>query len=200
VEVMTGMLPIAGGLQRLPERVGRGRASRFAMLGEPIPGSLAGQLGIATHVVREAELPQAVEAMAQKLAVGPTKSYTATRTLLKAWSAGGVAAADTVLLDISMDLFNTEDVTRGFLNTSRGHRPRRRAAGHGLQQPLRRARPSLRFRSWTDYAPLGQSGSGYRAPISARMQTGIMIRQVQFWESCEAHMSEKSPFRRLTSS
>ena len=118
VEVTTGMLPIAGGLQRLAECVGRGRASRFAMLGEPIPGSLAGQLGIATHVVREAELAQAVEALAQKLAVGPTNSYAATRTLLKVWSAGGVPAADTVLLDISMDLFNTEDVTRGFLNTA----------------------------------------------------------------------------------
>src|SRR6201989_1817715 len=37
VEVTTGMLPIAGALQRLAERVGRGRASRFSMLGEPIP-------------------------------------------------------------------------------------------------------------------------------------------------------------------
>src|ERR1700722_20132234 len=118
VEVTTGMLPLAGALQRLAERVGRGRASRFAMLGEPIPGSLAGQLGIATHVVPEAELTQTVEALAQKLAVGPTKSYAATRTLLKAWSAGGVPAADAMMLDITMDLFNTEDCTRGFLNTA----------------------------------------------------------------------------------
>jgi len=40
---------------------------------------------MATHVVREAELAQAVEALAQKLAVGPTKSYAATQTLLKVW-------------------------------------------------------------------------------------------------------------------
>jgi len=40
---------------------------------------------MATHVVREAELAQAVEALAQKLAVGPTESYGATRTLLKVW-------------------------------------------------------------------------------------------------------------------
>ena len=118
VEVTTGMLPIAGALQRLAERVGRGRASRFSMLGEPIPGSMAGQIGIATHVVPEAQLAQSVEALAQKLAVGPTKSYAATRTLLKAWSAGGVPAADTMMLDITMDLFNTEDCTRGFLNTA----------------------------------------------------------------------------------
>ena len=119
VEVTTGMLPIAGALQRLAERVGRGRASRFAMLGEPISGSMAGQLGIASHVVPEAELARAVEALADKLAVGPTKSYAATRTLLKAWSAGGVPVADAMMLDITMDLFNTEDCTRGFLNTAR---------------------------------------------------------------------------------
>jgi enoyl-CoA hydratase/carnithine racemase len=118
VEVTTGMLPIAGALQRLAERVGRGRASRFAMLGEPIPGLLAGQLGIATQVVPEAELAGAVEILAQKLAVGPTKSYAATRTLLKAWSAGGVSSADAMLLDVTMDLFNTEDCTRGFANTA----------------------------------------------------------------------------------
>jgi enoyl-CoA hydratase/carnithine racemase len=119
VEVTTGMLPIAGAVQRLAERVGRGRASRFAMLGEPISGSLAGQLGIAGQVVPEAELAGAAETLAQKLAVGPTKSYAATRTLLKAWSAGGVPAADAMLLDITMDLFNTEDCTRGFVNTAK---------------------------------------------------------------------------------
>jgi enoyl-CoA hydratase/carnithine racemase len=119
VEVTTGMLPIAGALQRLAERVGRARASRFAMLGEPIPGALAGELGIATYVVPEAELATTAEALAQKLAAGPTRSYAASRTLLKAWSAGGVPAADAMMLDIAMDLFNTEDCTRGFLNTAK---------------------------------------------------------------------------------
>src|SRR6266550_8259881 len=56
VEVTTGMLPIAGALQRLAERAGRARASRFSMLGEPISGSQAGALGIATHVVPEGAL------------------------------------------------------------------------------------------------------------------------------------------------
>jgi enoyl-CoA hydratase/carnithine racemase len=119
VEVTTGMLPIAGALQRLAERVGRGRASRFAMLGEPISGVLAGQLGIATHVVAEEEVAQTAESLARTLAAGPTRSYATTRTLLKAWSAGGVPAADAMMLDITMDLFNTDDCTRGFLNTAR---------------------------------------------------------------------------------
>jgi enoyl-CoA hydratase/carnithine racemase len=119
VEVTTGMLPIAGALQRLAERAGRARASRWAMLGEPISGALAGQLGIASHVVPEAEVAATSKALARKLASGPTRSYAATRTLLKAWSAGGVPAADAMMLDISMDLYNTEDCTRGFLSTAK---------------------------------------------------------------------------------
>jgi enoyl-CoA hydratase/carnithine racemase len=119
VEVTTGMLPIAGALQRLAERAGRARASRWAMLGEPISGALAGQLGIASHVVPEAEVAATSKALARKLATGPTRSYAATRTLLKAWSAGGVPAADAMMLDISMDLYNTEDCTRGFLSTAK---------------------------------------------------------------------------------
>src|ERR1700727_552887 len=57
VEVTTGMLPIAGALQRLAERVGRGRASRFAMLGEPISGVEAGALGVAGPVGGDNTLP-----------------------------------------------------------------------------------------------------------------------------------------------
>jgi enoyl-CoA hydratase/carnithine racemase len=119
VEVTTGMLPIAGALQRLAERAGRARASRFAMLGEPISGVLAGELGIATHIVPDGEVEDTAETLARKLAVGPTMSYAATRTLLKAWSAGGVAAADAMMLDVSMDLFNTDDCSRGFINTAK---------------------------------------------------------------------------------
>src|SRR5579864_9063008 len=73
VEVTTAMLPIAGALQRLAERVGRSRASRFSMLGEPIPGNLAGVLGIATHVVPEVRLDAEADALAQRLAQGPTR-------------------------------------------------------------------------------------------------------------------------------
>src|SRR5277367_559440 len=119
VEVTTGMLPIAGALQRLAERVGRARASRFAMLGEPISGTLAGQLGIASHVVDEYKLEETADALASHLGSGPTRSYAATRTLLKAWSSGGVAAADLVMLDVSMELYKGADAQRGFASTAK---------------------------------------------------------------------------------
>src|ERR1700756_3393112 len=119
VEVTTAMLPIAGALQRIAERAGRARASRFSMLGEPISGREAGSLGIATHVVPGAKLDAEANALAKRLASGPTRSYAATRTLLKAWSGGGITAADAVMLDVTMDLFNTQDVQRGFANTAK---------------------------------------------------------------------------------
>src|SRR5229473_1000834 len=74
VEVTTGMLPIAGALQRLAERVGRARASRFAMLGEPISGATALELGIATHAVPAVELVETANALARELSNGPTRS------------------------------------------------------------------------------------------------------------------------------
>jgi len=119
VEVTTGMLPIAGALQRLAERVGRARASRFSMLGEAFLGTQAGELGIATHVVPEAQLDAEAEALARHLASGPTRSYAATRTLLKAWSGGGITAADAVMPDVTMELFFTQDVQRGFISTAK---------------------------------------------------------------------------------
>src|SRR6266496_3678537 len=118
VEVTTAMLPIAGALQRIAERAGRARASRFAMLGEPISGSEAGALGIATHVAPEDQLTATAAALTRQLATGPTRSYAATRTLLKAWSSGGVAAADVVMLDVAMELYNGADAQRGFANTA----------------------------------------------------------------------------------
>jgi len=118
VEVTTAMLPIAGALQRIAERAGRARASRFAMLGEPISGREAGELGIATHVVPEKELAATAAALAKQLATGPTRSYAATRTLLKAWSSGGVAAADLMMLDVAMELYDGPDAQRGFVSTA----------------------------------------------------------------------------------
>jgi enoyl-CoA hydratase/carnithine racemase len=112
------MLPIAGALQRIAERAGRARASRLAMLGEPISGRDAVAIGIATHAAPESALKETAAALVRQLATGPTRSYAASRTLLKAWSGGGVAAADLMMLDVAMELYDGPDAQRGFANTA----------------------------------------------------------------------------------
>ncbi|GLR83625.1 enoyl-CoA hydratase/isomerase family protein [Bradyrhizobium iriomotense] len=113
IEASVGSAPVAGAVQRLAERIGRSRAARCAMLCEPMSGVTAGQLGIATQVVPAGDVEAAALKFAQGLAAGPTRSYAAIRTLLKAWSGGGVPSADAMILDITMALHSSEDARRG---------------------------------------------------------------------------------------
>ena len=50
--------------------------------------------------------------LAQELANGPTRSYEAVRQILKAWSAGGVAGADAVMLDVAFALHEATAAAR----------------------------------------------------------------------------------------
>jgi enoyl-CoA hydratase/carnithine racemase len=89
VEVTMGMLPIAGCAAATVRTVGRARESRFSML-ESRSREPKSALGIATHVGPEARLAETAAALAKRLASGTTSAYAVTRTLLKAWSSGGV--------------------------------------------------------------------------------------------------------------
>src|SRR4029077_19911095 len=85
VEVMGGMLPGAGGIQRIADRLGRARTIRMMILAEPISGEQAAALGIATHVVSSGELQKVTSDLALKLSTGPTRAYAAIKGLMKAW-------------------------------------------------------------------------------------------------------------------
>jgi enoyl-CoA hydratase/carnithine racemase len=112
-----GDVPIAGALQRIAERWScPGITIRHA--GRADFRTRSRRARIATHVVPEKELAATAVALAKQLATGPTRSYAATRTLLKAWSSGGVAAADLVMLDVAMELYDGPDAQRGFVSTA----------------------------------------------------------------------------------
>jgi enoyl-CoA hydratase/carnithine racemase len=113
IEASVGSVPVAGAVQRLAERIGRSRAAHYAMLCEPMSGATAGQLGLATLVMPADEVEAAALKFVQDLSIGPTRSYAAIRTLLKAWSGGGVPSADAMILDVTMALHGSEDARRG---------------------------------------------------------------------------------------
>ncbi|MET0860683.1 MAG: enoyl-CoA hydratase/isomerase family protein [Microbacterium sp.] len=119
VESRTGFTPLAGGLQRLAERIGRGRAAAHVMLAKSLLAAEAEQIGLVFRVVPDAELDSAANQLAEDMARGATRGHSATRALLKAWSSGGVAGADELMLDLSMDLYASLDVQNAIAEIAR---------------------------------------------------------------------------------
>lgn len=109
VENGSGMTPLAGGLQRLADRVGRSRAAAHVLLNQTLTATEAEQIGLVSQVAPDDELDATVDSLAAQLGNGATRGYSATRALLKAWSSGGVAGADELMLDLSMDLYTSID-------------------------------------------------------------------------------------------
>ena len=67
-EVRLGIMPGAGGTQRLPRLVGEARAKELILLGRRIPIARAHAIGLVNDVVPRAQLHAAVEAMLTELA------------------------------------------------------------------------------------------------------------------------------------
>jgi len=67
-EINLGLVPGWGGTQRLPRLIGRGKALRMILTGDPVSAPQALQLGIVDDVVPEAELVRTATGLAQRMA------------------------------------------------------------------------------------------------------------------------------------
>ena len=108
VEATTGMVPLAGAVQRIACAVGPFQAARIAMLSQPVTATEAVALNLVAEVVPDEKLDETVMGLARRLAEGPTRAYAAIKALLKA-AAAGVAVADTLLPDLTLGLYETTD-------------------------------------------------------------------------------------------
>ncbi len=70
LEVRRGIIPGAGGTQRLARVVGRAHALRLALTGEPIDAQEAYRIGLVNEVVPRADLLPAAVALARKITLG----------------------------------------------------------------------------------------------------------------------------------
>ncbi len=77
-----GLVVDAGGAYLLPRLVGLPRAKAMVMLGEGAKGQEAVDLGLAYRCVEAGELAATAEALAQRLAAGPTRSLGLSKRLL----------------------------------------------------------------------------------------------------------------------
>jgi enoyl-CoA hydratase len=70
-EINLGLIPGAGGTQRLPRLIGTSKAKEMIFLGEMVDASTAEKLGLANKVVPQELLMAEAEEMANKLAAKP---------------------------------------------------------------------------------------------------------------------------------
>jgi 2-(1,2-epoxy-1,2-dihydrophenyl)acetyl-CoA isomerase len=69
-----GLAPDAGSSWFLPRRIGHARAMGMTLLAEPLPAERAADWGLIWQAVPDAEFPAAVDALARRLAEGPTRA------------------------------------------------------------------------------------------------------------------------------
>lgn len=112
-EIKVGIMPGAGGTQRLPRAVGKFVAMKMCLLGEPITAREALQWGLVSEVVPDEQVfPRALE-MARTIAAMPPLAVMAIKDVLLA---GLDASLDTGLMleRKAFDLlFDTEDQKEG---------------------------------------------------------------------------------------
>jgi len=83
--VNIGLVPDGGSSLFLPARIGFTRATEMAMLGERVPAPKALEWGLVNRVVADEDFDAEVDALAQRLASGPTRSYAGAKRQLNAW-------------------------------------------------------------------------------------------------------------------
>jgi len=114
-EAKLGVLPGAGGTHRLPRLLPRGIAAEMLMLGRPITGARAHELGLANHV---SESPDAVltdaRALADELAAGAALVPQMAKSLLRETATCTVTEGIVRERAVATDLHASPDGQEGF--------------------------------------------------------------------------------------
>ena len=80
--VNIGLMPDGGSTLFVPATVGKARAFEMAMLGERVPAQQALEWGLVNRVYADDELMDQANALVEKLAAGPTRSYAGSKRAL----------------------------------------------------------------------------------------------------------------------
>ena len=80
-----GLVPDGGATALVSARAGGGRALEMALLGDRVAASTARAWGLVNEVLPDDELQAGVDALLQRLASGPTRSYAGAKRQLNTW-------------------------------------------------------------------------------------------------------------------
>ncbi len=114
-EILLGIIPGAGGTQRLQRLIGYQAAKELNMSGRHVGADEALALGIADKVVPAAELLDLAKSDAARWAQGPTKAYAAVKQAMGEGFGRPIGEAMAVESDAFNACFATEDAKTGIL-------------------------------------------------------------------------------------
>ncbi|HEY2443643.1 MAG TPA: enoyl-CoA hydratase/isomerase family protein [Streptosporangiaceae bacterium] len=112
-EILLGVIPGAGGTQRLPRLVGPARAKDIVYTGRFVQADEALAIGLADRVVPDAEVHQAARELAGRFAAGPAVALAAAKQAIDEGLEVGLDAGLEIERLHFAGLFATEDLRAG---------------------------------------------------------------------------------------
>jgi 2-(1,2-epoxy-1,2-dihydrophenyl)acetyl-CoA isomerase len=122
--VNIGLVPDGGSSLFLPTRIGMARASELSMLGERLPASKASEWGLINRVVGDGEFAQELQALAARLATGPTLSYAGSKRQLNNWLYSRMEEQLELEATIQQEMAGSADFVEGGMSFLQKRAPR----------------------------------------------------------------------------
>ena len=113
--VNIGLVPDGGSSLFVPTRVGFARAIEMAMLGERIHAPQALEWGLINRVAADDDFQAEVDALVDRMANGPTRSYAGTKRQLNAWLYDRMDAQLELEADIQQEMAGSGDFVEGVM-------------------------------------------------------------------------------------
>ncbi len=111
--VNIGLMPDGGSTAFVPPAVGRARAFQMALLGERIPAPQALEWGLVNWVHPDDQLMAEANALVERMAAGPTRSYASSKRALNQFIYGDLDAQLGLEAELQHALGRTKDFAEG---------------------------------------------------------------------------------------
>jgi 2-(1,2-epoxy-1,2-dihydrophenyl)acetyl-CoA isomerase len=111
--VNIGLMPDGGSTALVPPAVGKARAFQMALLGERIPAPQALEWGLVNWVHPDGELIEQANALVERLAAGPTRSYAGSKQALNRFIYGDLDAQLNLEAELQHQLGRSRDFMEG---------------------------------------------------------------------------------------
>ena len=111
--VNIGLMPDGGSTAFVPPAIGRARAFQMALLGERIPAPQALEWGLVNWVYPDDQLMNEANALVERMAAGPTRSYASSKRALNQFIYGDLDAQLGLEAELQHALGRTKDFFEG---------------------------------------------------------------------------------------